>query len=480
MPSLRALGQAALVAGARVVVTLACWWSGFRAISDDDYSRVTIAAHFAQHPSPDPSGTSWLPLPFWLYGIPMALFGDGLGTARAVALVLGALAAVLVWLAGKWLGLSERAALWGALGATLLPYGAWLSAATVPEAPTAALIVLGAASLARPEPLLRAAGGMALGAACFSRYESWAPALVFALLSGHDAWKHERRKLWWSALFAAAPIALWLLHGVVRHGDALFFIARVRQYSAALGHERLGFFSALAQAPIALVRFEPELVALSAVALALCLRQGESPFGAGAWRPLAVLGSLLLLLMVADATGGAATHHPERSLLPIHWFFALVTAGLVVRLAEQPRRWLLPALALPLALSGSAWLRPNVRSTFADRHDEERVGRLLRLLGAHDVALDTDDFGFFAVQAAIGEGRSFALRTHDPRRSDPSLPTTTPGLATLLGRRGAQWLVVPRERAQLARPLGDVPITTTRISVVRLAPERLREATTAP
>jgi 4-amino-4-deoxy-L-arabinose transferase-like glycosyltransferase len=125
VPSTRAIGQALLIALARVSTSLLCLWSGFRAVSDDDYSRVVIAARFAQHPTLDPSGTSWLPAPFWLYGAPMAVFGDSLLTARVVAVLAGAASAVLVWLAARVLGLSERAAWWGALGAVVLPYGAW-------------------------------------------------------------------------------------------------------------------------------------------------------------------------------------------------------------------------------------------------------------------------------------------------------------------------------------------------------------------
>jgi hypothetical protein len=176
-------------------MSAACLSSGFRAVSDDDYSRVTIAARFAAAPSADPSGTSWLPLPFWLYGVPMALFGDSLATARVVAVLLGIASAVLVWLAARWLGLPERAALLGALGAVVLPYGSWLSAATVPEAPTAALILLGAVSLSRDEVKLRVWGALALGAACFCRYEAWAPAVVFAVLSASGAfgWGPPRR-----------------------------------------------------------------------------------------------------------------------------------------------------------------------------------------------------------------------------------------------------------------------------------------------
>lgn len=440
-------------------------------MSDDDYSRAVIAARFAQHPSLDPSGTSWLPAPFWLYGVPMALFGDSLFTARAVAVAAGVASAVLLWFTAKVLGFSERAALGGALGAVVLPYGAWLSAAMVPEAPTAALMLFGAVSLVRPETKLRVWGGLALGAACFCRYEAWAPAMSFAVLTGVEALRTRRRALWLAVACAALPIAAWLLHGVVRHGDALFFVARVTRYRAALGSEPHGALSASWQVLSSLVRFEPELFAITLVALALSLRGGESPFGPTAWRPLITLLSLVAFLIAADASGGSATHHPERSLLPVFWFLALLAAGLVVRLAEGPGAWRLPAVALPLALASSLWLRPDVRATFVDRREEERVGSVLRHLGAERVALDTDDFGFFAVQAALGAGKSWALAEHDPRSPDRAPPTTSAELAERLQQRGgARWLVVPRARQAVAQPLGRLRLTTPRFAVLELSP----------
>jgi hypothetical protein len=482
VPSSRALRHALLVAFARVAVSLSCLWSGFRSVSDDDYARVVIAARFAQHPSPDPSGTSWLPLPFWLYGVPMAVFGDSLLVARTVALLLGAASAVVVWLAARvFLGLSERAALWGALGAVLLPYGSWLATATVPEAPTAALILLGCVSLVRPEPKLRAWGGLALGAACFCRYEAWAPALVFGVLTAVDARRarapaaeaakpSSTRWLWLAAAFATAPIALWLLHGAVRHDDALFFVARVQHYRAALGGPAQSFSAALWQTPLALLRFEPELLAVTAVALGLTLKSGESPFGPTAWRTLAALGALLLFLMAADASGGAATHHPERSLLPVYWFLALLAAGLVARLADDAENpWLLPVIALPLALAANLTLRPDVRSTFVDRREEEQVGRVLRSLGADQVALDTDDYGFFALQAALGHGKSWPLADHDPRKADVR-PLNAPQLAARLQRDHAKWLVTTQQRRSLAVGLGPIRLTTPRFTVQKLEP----------
>jgi hypothetical protein len=465
--------HALLIGLARVATTLACWWSGFRAVSDDDYSRVVIAARFAQHPSLDPSGTSWLPLPFWLYGVPMALFGDSLVTARAVALVLGAASAVLVWAAARALGLSERAALWGALGAVVLPYGTWLAAATVPEAPTAALLVFGVVSLVRPEAKLRAFGGVALGAACFCRYEAWAPAAVFGVLTGVEAVRSRRRALWPAALFATSPIALWLLHGLVRHDDALFFVARVNAYRAALGREPQGFWPLLFQTPFAIVRFEPELFALTTVALGLSLRGGESPFSAASRRPLCALGALVIFLIVADATGGSATHHPERSLLPVFWFLALVAAGLLTHLAaRQASAFSLVGLGLPLALAASLLLRPDVRGSFVNRSEEEQVGGLLRRLDARQVAIDTDDFGFFAVQAALGSGKSWPLATHDPRQVERPRPSSAEALDARLRLDRSEWLVTTRERAAIAAPLGRVRFTTPRFSVLELAKAR--------
>lgn len=469
MPGGSALRDAALVGLTRALVTFACWWSGFRAISDDDYSRVVIAARFAHVPSLDPSGTSWLPLPFWLYGVPMAVLGDSLTVARGVALVLGVASAVLLWAAARVLGLRAREALVAGAAAALLPYGAWLSAATVPEAPTAALVLFGVVCLARREARLRAWGGLALGAACFCRYEAWAPALAFALCTGWQAARARRHELWPAAALATAPIALWLLHGVFRHDSAFFFVTRVTQYRAALGGPTSGWLDALVEVPWALVRFEPELFAVGLAALGFSLGKGRWPFTRDALGPALALLALLVFLIVAQARGGSATHHPERSLLPVFWFVALVVVGLLGKLAQEPTRaWRLPLIALPLSLAASLLLRPAIRETFAERSEEELLGGLLRGLGAERVALDTDDFGFFAVQAALGHGKSWPLVDLDPRKAPVTRATTTAELAERLRRENARWLVTTRARQPLAAPLGVTRAATTRLALVEL------------
>ena len=54
---------------------------GFDHVSDDDFARVVISQAFAHKPKLDPSGTSWLPFPFWLQG-------RGVDTTTAVSRLL--------------------------------------------------------------------------------------------------------------------------------------------------------------------------------------------------------------------------------------------------------------------------------------------------------------------------------------------------------------------------------------------------------
>src|SRR5215468_7516678 len=77
--------------------------SGFRAVSDDDFARVVIAEQWAHAPRLDPSGTSWLPLPFWVTGAALLGLGRSLLVARGVSLLLGVGAALAVYVGARWI-----------------------------------------------------------------------------------------------------------------------------------------------------------------------------------------------------------------------------------------------------------------------------------------------------------------------------------------------------------------------------------------
>lgn len=435
--------------------------SGFRALSDDDYSRIVIAQRFAEAPTLDPSGTSWLPVPFWVYGATFALFGSDLAVARAVALALGVVSVLLVWAAAQLFGAARLGALIGALLAAAFPYSAWLGAATVPEAPTAGLIVFATATLSRAEPKVRLAGALALATACFSRYEAWPVALVFALLNTLDAWKGRERTLFVASLLALGSIGLWVLHGVFVHDDAFFFVTRVTAYRAALGGEPLPWLERALSYPLALVRFEPELVVLAALAL-IFAKPAERARYRRAWL---LFGSLLAFTVVGELRGGTPTHHEERVLLSL-WFGLAVIAGDLgsLALAQFSRACRAFALAgVSLLAVGALAARSRLADVghFAERSQEVAIGEAARrVAGAPEarLAIACDDYGYFAVMAGFGSPkRAVPLEHHDPRtKNRPDLLSDRGSLERALSAAGAHLLVFPTRREDTLSGFGRV------------------------
>jgi hypothetical protein len=441
--------DALLVGAAKLVTSAFVLATGFRAVSDDDYARIVIAQRFAENPSVDPSGTSWLPVPFWTYGGVFSLFGASLEVARTTALVLGVASALLVLVAASWLGANRAGALLAAIVAGVFPLSAWLGAATLPEAPTAGLIVLAVASLSREDPVPRWLGAAALWLACFSRYEAWPVAAVFGFLSAVDARRLRTWRLAVPAFVALLPIALWLAHGVVRHDDALFFFRRVASYKQALGDSASAWGAWL---PLAALLSEPVLLLFVALALVRRLRRGASlaPYARG----LACAAALVLFLLAGAVGGGTPTHHGARALLPVFYFLACVlghASGNSVRtLGRNP-------IVLLVAVAGcSPLVLP--RSDFAHRELELHIGTRARSLGAPALLVDAADYGYLAVCAAFQRPNACApLDDRDPRKKRLADAFESPKV--LRGRLSAApnaWLVATDAHAARAAALGAV------------------------
>lgn len=441
--------DALLLIGARLLVSALVWWSGFRAVSDDDYARVVIAQKFASTPGLDPSGTSWLPFPFWVQGIAMSLLGAELRTAIWVAWASGVAGTLLVWLAARALGLARRSACIAAALASAIAYSAWLGVATVPELLTAGLVLYGAATLAVPDTTQRSWGALALCCATLSRYEAWPVGLVFAAFCARDAHralrsgssvgprpraKHEARVLAAAALTASAGMLLWLVHGFVNHESATFFVERVAQYQSALGGHDVDPWAALTRHPTFLIAHAPTLVGLAALGAALTrFGLGQSGFGerrpASLARPLLACASLVLFLIAGDLRGAGATHHPARTLLPV-WFLACIVVtdtwrAVFMRCMRQRAAWLihtsLALLALVVVVVDGLHNRVlDGTRGFVDRSNELKVGAHARRLiddGSHAgapgrprdgalggrVLIAAEDFGYFAMIAAVAD-----------------------------------------------------------------------------
>jgi len=459
------LASALCVGASKLLVSLAVLAAGFRAVSDDDYARVVIAERFVELPRLDPSGTSWLPLPFWVYGAGLRLLGVGLGAARVTAVFLGVGAVLLLLAAARTLGAGKMGAVTGALVAGLFPWSAWLGAATVPEAPAAALMVYALSTLATATLRERALGAVAVAAACFCRYEAWPVALGFAAFSAYDGARGRRAPLFAAAALALAPIVLWLLHGTFVHGDTLFFWKRVAGYRHALGQSP-PLLERLVAVPRSLFAEEPELwLGLAFVSPALWRTRY--------FRPALVSALLLAFLAAGELSGGGPTHHFGRAALPIWYLVALAIGhaagerwdhGSVRRV-----RW----LALPVGVVASGWLfRALVPPDFPDREAAVRVGTEARARGAPGLLIDTPDYSYFAVTAAFGRPDvAEPFDDHDPRRPrPPDAFTSAESLSARWSRRPGAWLVLSRPHAELASRAGRVLMKTPEFALVAPVP----------
>jgi hypothetical protein len=424
---------------------------GFRALSDDDYSRVVIAQAFAQHPSLDPSQTSWLPFPFWLYGTLTAIFGQSLIVARAVAFAIGLCSTLIIWQAARWMGLSRGTSVFGGLVAMSIPYSAWLGLATTPDVYSAALLLLGCSSLARKQPTIRTFGATAVIIASLSRYEAWPVALLWALFTGLDAARLRRWRYAFLALLVAMAPALWMLHGRVLHHDAFFFIKRVTDYHRALGTSVTQGCSVPAlRSTFRCIADAPELWSLVLV-VALARLQTTVRLWQRRWtRPICGALSVMVFLSIGDWRDSTATHHAGRTLLAAWYLLSLlIAAGFCaqVKVMTGLRRSLLLIEALIAVLVAALVVRPRLDSVDApqNRAEEVQIGLVAaaQIPPGEHLAIETRDYGYFAVQAAFA--RPFDVQVvneRDPRRRTEALSGYW--IPRVLAARSIRWLVAER------------------------------------
>ncbi len=456
-PIARELGLVALI---KAVASATILSTGFRAVSDDDFARIVLAEAWAHAPRLDPTGTSWLPFPFWIQGTVLAIAGRSLDAARATSLVLGVGSALIVYLAARWITRAPHAALLGAVLAAIFPWSARLGVATVPELLTAALTLLALASLvpgdtATPVASRRLLGALALLAATLSRYEPWPIAAGFALLSLLDARRAPRadraRLLAAAALAVTGPIA-WIAWNYRAHGEALHFLTRVAAYKKALGvgGDESAFTRLLAY-PVALVREEPELFAVLAAIVVIAtiarlptLRSRLDRFK----RPLYLALAQIAALSLAMVNDGAPTHHPERAVLVAMLLAALIAGDLAAALLASPStRAPVIASVTAAVLLAALVIRPRITAdeSFTPRADEVAIGRAARarMAPGDRVLIEITDHGHLAIVAALGRPEDAVLdRSIDPR--SPATPSSFDDASTIgdrIERAGALWII---------------------------------------
>jgi hypothetical protein len=464
-PSSVALAHGLCVVLLRALATATVVALGFSAISDDDFARLVIAQSFAESPRLDPSGTSWLPFPFWLTGSVMALAGPSVEMARGFAFATSLLSSLGVFVAAHWAGLERNAAWTGALLAALLPHAVWLGAATVPDGYSATLALLAASSACTLDPRRRWLGALAITLAALSRYEAWPVAMLLCSLGVFDAFVQRDRSLLWPALGALVGPLAWLLHGAYAHDDALFFLKRVADYRRAVGRSPVDVVGSIFGYPKVLLRAEPELVAVATLAF-FRHRHALPPATA---RFALVAFAALAFLVLGDLGDGAPTHHPERPLLLI-WLICCLLLGHA--LTRSTRRFIGGLLVVAV---GAFALRPIVtrRDDFIDRSAEVEIGRAARgPVGNARLLVDTDDYAYFAVLAGFERAaRGQPLREHDPRLAEVDPWSSPTELRRRLRDSQAAFLIAGTDKLPKLADFGSVVLATERYALIELRKE---------
>jgi hypothetical protein len=396
--------------------------AGFTHVSDDDYARVVIAEAFAHAPKLDPSGTSWLPFPFWLNGLAMMAFGRSLDVAGTVAFVLGTVAVAAPYAAMRAVG-CRRFTAWIAVAVAMAtPWNAWLGVATVPEAMTACLIAAGAIAVTAPRARVVAAVGLL--AAALSRYEAWPVCGVFAIACVVDRRGAPRGKALAIGLAIAGPLA-WMAWNAYAHGSALHFLDRVAAYRQAIGAAPTSLFTRLTTFPVAVASAAPAVAGCTAVGAA-ALAFDAQVRARWAW-PLASAIAILAFLVVGDLRDGAPTHHPERAVIPITWILAAFAADALVTLTRRiaPARAsqrVLIANAVAIAVIGwclmlpGRWANHPASSASESRDAQIARGLVLQAQPPSHVTVTPCDYEHFALIAAFGapERVEIVPATHEP------------------------------------------------------------------
>jgi len=464
-PNRTTLLHASTLVAARLLVTVAVLWLGFEALSDDDFARVTLAQQFAEAPQLDPTGTSWLPFPFWLNGSLMAAFGRSLGVARAVTVLIACAFSLLLYASARMSRVPPTAAWLGVLIWTFVPVGVFAGASTVPELSTAALCASSLLLLRRSDLRASLVAAALVLPATLSRYEAWPIALFVAISIGippKDARRSGLSKASMAGRFGAVVLALlgpiaWISWNWHAHGDPMHFHARVSAYWFAWGGGTQPPWDMLAAYPKTVIFGAPVLVA-SAVGAVYWTQHREH---LRSWlRP--ALGALVMLvaLTLAQSTGGAPTHHPERTLLLVWAIGWIATADLLAgEFARRGRGWDLWRRAWLAGVIVFMLVRTHALTPWygVRRSEEVQLGRWLGENTHGPVLLAPIDFGYFAVMAGMGDpDRVMLASSVDPRAATAPSPFEDEArLRERIARDSVQWLAATGEQARVAERMGD-------------------------
>jgi dolichyl-phosphate-mannose-protein mannosyltransferase len=389
----------AVLISTKTGLQLGLYFIGYTAYAADDFSRSLSAAYWLQYHKIDLgsegflglSGSGWLPLPDYLFGLGLALHRDLFLTPKVVNLAISGALVIAMYCLGRELFGRFVGLLTAALFA-FQPSHVWLGlSGMTSDLPSVLLTVVFGLFLFRwlrsgeTGPFLAAAA--VLGIANGVRYENWFFSLVFSLLIVLRAavqWKRElisRRSVVVAAcallMISVIPVA-WMTASYLRFGDWLPFLHVASDYYNIPFATPSNTPRPMISLPLlAFGAFPFEVVlSMAGVASFLILDERKSL----RWYIVAPLGALLVFAVVVKDQV-PAYQECVRYFLPYIALLLPFAGFVVVGLVRARQRWHNEAVALAsLIVVGVGFLNIGRAFNYPAMFPRDAImaGRLIR------------------------------------------------------------------------------------------------------
>lgn len=397
----------------RVAAAGLTWRAGFRALGDDDFSKMSVSLGWAGRPSLFPHAI-WLPLDFWTVGAASYALPTVYGAAIAVNMAFGLAALVVVFLwARRFMG--DVAAGVGCALLAIYPWLVWTSLTPPGEAAYVALVAAAVVFLFQWQRTGRTGAlwgvGVALLFANAARHQGW---LFSLLVVGYVVVRMVREPELRGRVGGIMPAlvvpfsvpALYMLWLWGSYGHPLYFRHGVVGTYARM-YEGVGSVLVRLVQPLVLVAVAGLPYAAAGVAGIVRLWRGGHPQrGLWTWLALGYLG----VLSVAMGVGGLESQYaPQRYILPVVVLMSPLVGGVVV---AAWRRWRVVGAVLAVVLA--AWQGASCLRYPREFSGEEQVAAYLRQLWKAGVLKPEERL--VVMDRRPFQGRAIAFLSGEPQR----------------------------------------------------------------
>jgi len=237
------LSEVILLVIARLGLQALLYHAGFQAFTADDFGRTVVAAIWAQKPFAQWCAV-WLPFPMYMYGVALRFIWELVWVPRAIGIVFGIAAILLMYQLSEALFDEHRIGLVGAILLAINPVHIWLSSTPLTETVHIALVLAFLLCLVlyskSKNHVFLYLGAFSLAIANGFRFDAWIVSGLFSLYIVGEGTVRVLRQDRYTRQAPLLPVAaiipwvfpiVWLTGCCIETGNPLFSPAWTLSYN---------------------------------------------------------------------------------------------------------------------------------------------------------------------------------------------------------------------------------------------------------